>query len=231
MSIYKHYSFDLWMTLIKSNPVFKSERAKLFHKNFNAGKKSLEEVTAIFRQVDLMCNAINEKTGKNIDADEMNLMVIAMMNDFSAAFADVDLDELYTDTEKLLFNYMPMVYSDETITALNSLKQNNTSFNIASNTAFIKGCSLKRVLAHLELESFFDFQLYSDEIGVSKPNKEFFELVLNQVNNIYLKNQISLKDIVHIGDNPKADIEGAQSVGINSILINSNSTTILSLLN
>jgi len=219
------------MTLIKSNPVFKSERAKLFHKNFNAGKKSLEEVTAIFRQVDLMCNAINEKTGKNIDADEMNLMVIAMMNDFSAAFADVDLDELYTDTEKLLFNYMPMVYSDETITALNSLKQNNTSFNIASNTAFIKGCSLKRVLAHLELESFFDFQLYSDEIGVSKPNKEFFELVLNQVNNIYLKNQISLKDIVHIGDNPKADIEGAQSVGINSILINSNSTTILSLLN
>ncbi len=29
----KHYSFDLWFTLIKSNPKFKEERAKFFHRN------------------------------------------------------------------------------------------------------------------------------------------------------------------------------------------------------
>ncbi|RZL31784.1 MAG: HAD family hydrolase, partial [Pedobacter sp.] len=26
MAFYKHYSFDLWLTLIKSNPTFKLER-------------------------------------------------------------------------------------------------------------------------------------------------------------------------------------------------------------
>ena len=73
MQFYKHYSFDLWLTLIKSNPNFKKERALFFHKNFNSKKKNIEEIEKIFRQVDIICNSINEKTGKNIDADEMYL--------------------------------------------------------------------------------------------------------------------------------------------------------------
>ena len=64
MSRFRHYSFDLWLTLIKSNPAYKPERAGIFYRDYNSLNKSLEEIAAIFRQVDLMCNAINEKTGK-----------------------------------------------------------------------------------------------------------------------------------------------------------------------
>ena len=63
MAFYKHYSFDLWLTLIKSNPRFKQERTSYFYEKFNTKNKSIEEVALIFRQVDLMVNAINEKTG------------------------------------------------------------------------------------------------------------------------------------------------------------------------
>ena len=48
MKTYKHYSFDLWLTLIKSNPTFKKERALFFHKHLNAAGKSLEENTPLF---------------------------------------------------------------------------------------------------------------------------------------------------------------------------------------
>lgn len=68
MSSYRHYSFDLWLTLIRSNPAFKQKRTEYFHQNFNYSHKSIDEVALAFRQIDIMCNTINEKTGKNIDA-------------------------------------------------------------------------------------------------------------------------------------------------------------------
>ncbi|RYD21052.1 MAG: HAD family hydrolase, partial [Spirochaetia bacterium] len=71
MKKYKHYSFDLWMTLIRSNPAFKLERTRFFYQHFNCKEKTLEEVGLVFRQIDVMCNAINEKTGGNIHAEEM----------------------------------------------------------------------------------------------------------------------------------------------------------------
>lgn len=232
MSFYKHYSFDLWMTLIKSNPTFKTERAKFFYKNFNTTNKSVEEVVSIFRQVDFMCNCINEKTGNNIDADEMHLMVIILMNGSNATFSQINLNWLYDEMELLLFKYMPTIYCDKTFNSLDKLKQNSCgSFSISSNTAFIKGKTLRKILPHLSLASFFDFQLYSDEVGISKPDKRFFDLIFKTANNTPVNRNILLNEIVHIGDNPIADIEGALSAGISSIQINSNNKTILSLLN
>ena len=86
MAFYKHYSFDLWLTLIKSNPAYKQERTRYFYQRFNTKHKNLAEIAVIFRQVDLMVNAINERTGKNVDADEMYLMIISMINDYDFIF-------------------------------------------------------------------------------------------------------------------------------------------------
>ncbi len=229
MPYFKHYSFDLWLTLIKSNPLFKIERTQYFFDNFNSKNKTLDQVALIFRQVDVMCNTINEKTGKNIDADEMYLMVIHKMNDFDTNFEAIDTELLYQKMETLLFKHLPILYNNETINVLQHLKQNsNCTMSILSNTGFIKGKTLRLVLKDIGLHNFFDFQLYSDEKQLSKPNPQFFNLMLKQVN--ILNNKVQLNDIVHVGDNPKADINGANLVGINSILINSNLQTVSNLL-
>ena len=231
MQGYKHYSFDLWMTLIKSNPLFKIERSQFFFINFNTKKKSLEAVALIFRQVDLMCNALNEKTGKNIDSDEMYLMVISMINDFENHFNKIDLVDLNKQMDNLFFNYMPTFYNDETIISLDKLKQQtNGTFNISSNTGFVKGSNLKKVLMHLKIADYFDFQIYSDEIGLSKPDIDFFNLMIDKTKNLPVNKNILLNEIVHIGDNINADIAGAALAGIKSIQINSNNLTISSLL-
>lgn len=229
MTPYKHYSFDLWLTLIKSNPLFKIERTKIFHERFNPHAKSIEEVALIFRQVDLMVNAINEKTGKNIDADEMYLMVINLISDFSNDFQAIDIERIYDEMEELLFRYLPIIYSNETFSTLKHLKQNGAcTMNILSNTGFIKGHTLRKVLKQIGLFNFFDFQLYSDEVGMAKPNTTFFKLMLQQV--AELGTNCSLIDIVHVGDNAFADIKGAEIAGIHSLLINSNNVSINSLL-
>jgi putative hydrolase of the HAD superfamily len=232
MPYYQHYSFDLWLTLIKSNPGFKIDRTKIFHRDFNLSNKSIDEVAKVFRQVDLMCNAVNENTGKNIDAEEMYLMVISLMNDNQLNIKDIDIKKLYFDMEAVVFNYLPLLYSPVTIEVLDHLKNKSSgTISLLSNTGFIKGITLRKVLAELKIEQYFDFQLYSDEAGMSKPNPAFFELMLQNIKRVNHPKQINLNSIIHIGDNPVTDIEGANTAGIKSLLINSNNQDITSLKN
>lgn len=220
MAKYRHYSFDLWLTLIRSNPAFKQERTKYFHQHYNYAHKSIDEVATAFRQVDLMCNTINEKTGKNIDADEMYLMVLSIMNNYQLPLHDIDVDALFKDMDRLLFNYIPVVYCSQTIAALDQLKQQGCTINLLSNTGFIKGSQLRQILQLLGLSKYLNFQLYSDEAGLSKPNTKFFKQMLDGA--FLLHQDMGPEQIIHIGDNMKADIEGAHHAGIHSKLINSN---------
>lgn len=226
MKSYKHYSFDLWLTLIRSNPQFKLERAKVFHRDYNPLQKSFQEVETIFRQVDLMVNSINERTGKNIDAEEMYLMVISILNNYGSDFGTIDPKQLYDEMEALLFNYMPLIYCGETKDLIASLKETGIStVSLLSNTGFISGVTLRKVLAALELDQYLDFQLYSDEERLSKPNSAFFQLMLDTIDR-KKHHALELHEVVHIGDNPIADIRGAAKIGIDSVLINSNHQTI-----
>lgn len=215
----KHCSIDLWYSLIKSNPVFKAKRALYFYEKVNTKNKSLEQVEATFRKIDLMCNAINEKTGNNICAEEMYGMVIYLLNDSMLDFEKEKLAYLYEELETLFFQFSPILFNEQTIPTLQKLKKTKT-LSILSNTAFIKASSLRKLLSNLNIEQYFSFQIYSDEVGFSKPNQAIFKLMIYKINLVH--NGILNKQILHIGDNPLADIEGAKALGINTFLINSN---------
>jgi putative hydrolase of the HAD superfamily len=231
MKTYKHYSFDLWLTLIKSNPVFKKERALFFYKHLNSSDKSLEEVEMIFRKIDLMCNAINQKSGGNIDAEEMYLMVIYELNGSNNTFENLDIEWLLHEMEQLFFQYIPTIYNPKTLFTLYTLKEMpDVSMSILSNTGFIKGSTLRVVLENLGMAHFFDFQLYSDEVNMSKPNYEFFALMVEKIYYKRPDDNLTFDDVIHVGDNEIADIHGANNLGINSFLINSNNKTIDDLL-
>lgn len=221
---FKHYSFDLWLTLIRSNPEFKSRRAQYFFDRFNHKQKSADEVRAIFRNTDVMCNRVNELTGKNIDFDEMYLMIVAAMNDYEVDLSTVLVDEIYKDLEDLFFEFHPVLFDEQTRPTLENLSQ-SASLNILSNTGFIKGTTLSRLLEQLGIAQYFDFQLYSDEKRISKPNPAFFQSMLEQV-----PEGISLEEVVHVGDNPRADVKGAEAMGIHAFQINSNEYRIQDLL-
>ncbi len=226
---YSHYSFDLWFTLIKSNPNFKNKRALYFYKMYNSKNKTLAEVEHVFRHVDLMCNAINEKTGANIDCEEMYLMVLYELNNEKYHIQDIDLEELCKNMENLFFENPPSLFNSLTLPTLDTLKNYpDTTMNILSNTGFVKGNTLRKLLTNLDISKYFNFQLYSDEMHMSKPNTSIFNILVREINSIRLS-PIALKDIIHIGDNILADIKGAESIGINTFLINTNDKSIQNL--
>jgi len=61
---------------------------------------------------------------------------------------------------------------------------------------------------------YFDFAFLAEEVGASKPQPDMFEAALE-------KSGAMAHQIVHVGDNPDHDIQGAQSVGMHTVWMNS----------
>lgn len=232
MKNFKHYSFDLWQTLIKSNPKFKKSRALHFYENYNFNGKSITEIEYIFRQTDLMCNKVTEITGKHIDYNELYLFVLYQINGNLDFISAISISKLYKDIENILLEYPPVFYSADTPVVLEKLKTKNTdiTFNILSNTAFIAGSTLIDIIRTLGIYDYFEFFIFSDEVGFSKPNIEIYKLLWGGITKSRKDlDTLRLADVVHIGDNYVADICGAQNYGIHAFQINSNEKTILDL--
>lgn len=207
---YKHYSFDLWLTLFRSHPQFKTKRANLFKEFFNI-RNSIEEVSTILRYYDVLCNQINETTGGNIDTYEIYLLILARLDVFPS---HQELGEFYLESEKIFFNYPPVLLNHFTTADFTQLRDGGSTLNVLSNTGFIKGRTIKKLLEEMGMLQYFDFLIFSDEVDLSKPNPAIFKLVREQVNP-----GIQDKEILHIGDNDVSDYQGALGVGFSAYLI------------
>lgn len=221
MQKFKHYSFDLWMTLIASDSRFKVTRATYIYSKLNPNAVSYQNVERIIRDVDIMCNQCNETTGRNIDAFEMYFMVLNALG-----HKDITLDiirDLYNETERMFLIFPPHPFDEDTLDVLNELQARGCSMSITSNTGFIQGRTLRKFIDQSEFYGLFKSMTFSDEVGVSKPNPAIFaEMMVNS--------DIDIKEIIHVGDNDNADGRGAINAGFHSYIINSNSNRIIDLL-
>ncbi|MGQ3088387.1 HAD family hydrolase [Flavobacterium sp.] len=212
---YKHISFDLWLTLIKSNFEFKNRRDLLFKEHFNIDKP-IEEVAAAIRKFDILTNTNNEKAGKNFDTFEIYYLILDHLGIDIELFESTRLAEFYSLTEDLLMRYKPVVLHEYIPAFLEKLHSEGITMNILSNTAFIKGSALRKVLAHHGLDKYFAFQLYSDETGFSKPSQDMYQLAYNEIITI---GDISRSEVLHIGDNKVSDYNGALAFGFDAYLV------------
>ena len=61
---------------------------------------------------------------------------------------------------------------------------------------------------------YFDFAFLAEDIGASKPQPDMFHAALERAG-------VEPRQIVHVGDNPEHDIQGARSVGMYTVWMNS----------
>ncbi|WP_336961196.1 HAD-IA family hydrolase [Chryseobacterium contaminans] len=209
-----HFSFDLWLTLIKSHPEFKTKRVELFSSFFNVDKP-IDEVAKTVKYYDDLCNTINEVTGGNIDTFEIYLMILGALNVDVKLLNKEKLNEFYVKSEELFLEYKPVIIFENIHDFFGEIKNQGKTINILSNTGFIKGKTMRKFLIHENLDQYIDFHIYSDEINCSKPNPLIFQEVKNN-----LKDQdLPLHQILHIGDNPVADYKGAKDFGFSAHLL------------
>lgn len=209
-----HFSFDLWLTLIKSHPEFKTKRVELFTSFFDIDK-SIDEVAKTVKYYDDLCNTINEVTGGNIDTYEMYLLILGSLDVDVKQIDKEKLDGFYLKSEDLFLEYKPVIIFENVKDFFDQIKNQGKTVNILSNTGFIKGRTMRKFLIGEELDQYIDFHIYSDEINISKPNPLIFQEVKNN-----LKDQdLPMHRILHIGDNPVADYKGAKDFGFSAHLL------------
>lgn len=212
---YQHFSFDLWLTLIRSHPEFKQRRNSLL-KNFFGLDNPLEEVSATVRHYDVLCNRISERTGLHFDGSQIYCLILQALGKDISDIGRKQLEQLYTESELLFLQYAPELIHPKIHELLQHIRQEGKTASILSNTAFIRGSTLDKLLEQYELLQYFTFRLYSDETGFSKPNKKVFDLLYDKTATMGIRDA---KNILHIGDNPEADYEGALGAGLSAFLI------------
>lgn len=211
---HSHFSFDLWLTLIKSHPEFKAKRVELFSSFFNVNKP-IEEVAKVVKYYDDLCNNINEVLGGNIDTFEIYLLILGSLNIDLKLINKEELNDFYLKSEELFLQYKPVVIFENLHQFFDEIKNQGKTINVLSNTGFIKGKTMRKFLINENLDQYIDFHIYSDELNISKPNPLIFQEVKNNVKN----QNLPMDQILHIGDNPIADYKGAKDFGFNAHLL------------
>ncbi|MDQ0780289.1 HAD family hydrolase [Chryseobacterium sp. W4I1] len=209
-----HFSFDLWLTLIKSHPEFKQKRVELFTSFFDVDKP-IDKIAKTVKYYDDLCNTINEVTGGNIDTFEIYLMILGSLDVDIRQINNEKLEGFYLKSEELFLEYKPVVIFENIKEFFDHIKNQGKTVNVLSNTGFIKGRTMRKFLIQEELDQYIDFHIYSDEINISKPNPLIFQEVKNN-----LKDQdLPMHRILHVGDNPVADYKGAKDFGFSAHLL------------
>ena len=98
---------------------------------------------------------------------------------------------------------------DDVISTLTKLKQRGLRLGIISNF----DSRLTDVLRACGLDQFFDSVHISTQVGAAKPDAAIFQAAIEHYN-------IEPHQALHIGDSMREDIEGAQSAGMQALLIN-----------
>jgi len=212
---YGHVSFDLWLTLIKSNPAYKQKRNRLMMEFFSI-EMNPQSVDEIYNKCDKVFNKINEITGGNLDAYELWLIFLGELNVDISKLSTHILQQFIDETEKLFFEYHPTLLDANTPKLFKQIVEEGITISLLCNTAFTKSVFLKKLLALLEIDKYFSFQLYSDEMGYSKPNIKVYQQLFDGVQKI---KPITKEQIIHVGDNPIADFFGANNFGIKGGLL------------
>ncbi|MEM3578397.1 MAG: HAD-IA family hydrolase [Candidatus Bathyarchaeia archaeon] len=90
------------------------------------------------------------------------------------------------------------------------LKSQNKHVGVICNTGLTPGFGLRRFLEKEGVAKYFDVMIFSEEVGVRKPDPRIFHLVSEKL-------KVKPCEVVHLGDNLSSDVWGAKNAGFKAI--------------
>ena len=210
----KAVTFDLWETSLFEKDGESARRADARCKNLtqalnNLGVRvSIEEMSVAIRETVSSMITIWE-TNKDVACIDQIRLIIKN--------ASKDLPELNREwINRLFFAYnlsvreVPPYLNPEARKALNDLKKRHKSIGLICNTGLTSGAGLRQFLADEGVAEYFSLMIFSEEIGIRKPDPRIFHLAAERLG-------VQPCEIVHVGDNLKADVWGAMNAGLKAI--------------
>ena len=196
-------SFDLWKTLIGSNPDFSAERDLYLSKQL--GIPALD-ISKALRASDKRCDGVSDVTGRHFGpAERLN----SALEELGYVTADCDVDQWVVGIQKIFLKHPIRLKEPDLLATLDKLKQ-HAKLAVTSNTGFIDGICMRKALDRAGILSRMDAVIFSNEIHAAKPDGRIFQHTISLLG-------MPPENIVHIGDRLKADYNGARSVGMQAV--------------
>lgn len=213
----KLVSFDIWKTLLDSNHEYKDKRAEAISKALCKTDIGLEEMHKVIKQADDALDKQTEIDGNQYGLKERLYAIYDLLDDEVRVdeMTDRVVDKYDAVSLDLISKYLPLVIEPDLLETLKKLKILGIEMAVVSNTGFIEGKHMRMALEKLGILPFMRLQLFSNEVGMAKPDKKIFEAILTETG-------YSPDQILHIGDNKIADYDGARKAGLRSVFLTNN---------
>lgn len=209
-------SLDIWGTLLGSDPAFKPARNAML-RDAVAPEVPIDVFDAAMRQadrdVDDRCvrDGVDTGFGGRIEAT-----LLALGRPTGAVAARVP--ELYAAQETLALAHPPRPLHVELPAAVSALP---LPVVLTSNTGMLPGELMRKLLAVAGFGAVPG--VFSNELGVAKPHPRMFEAACDVLG-------VPAAQVLHIGDNPAADVAGAEAAGMTTALVRRDGASTLAVL-
>ena len=206
----KAVTFDLWETLL-----FEEDGSDLERRAIRCNRltqllnrlglvTSVEEVETALKETAFALMKIWDK-----NRDVPHLDVIRIFFKYASrgrlSLKSEWLNELSKAYVSPLFEVPPYLNPDSG-EVLEWLMKEKKQAGIICNTGMTPGAELRRFLSQAGVAKYFRVMVFSNEVGVRKPDRRIFNLTARAL-------KATRREIVHVGDNLKTDVWGAKSAG------------------
>ena len=211
LSKYKAVFFDVGGTLLRVEPSVGDVYAT-YARPFGF-QGSAEELNQLFHKEWAKLGGIESLGKKSGEQAEMNFWKSLVFNVFQHSGGLENFEHYFEIIYEAFERKDHWHIFDDVISSdlLRKLKQSGVTLGVVSNW----DSRLHTILKSTGLADYFDFILASAEVGSAKPDKKIFIEAIR-------RSEVNSQEICHIGDDFRADIQGAHSVGIEAILIDRN---------
>ena len=212
----KAVTFDLWETLLFEKDGWNQRRMNVRCQNLAQALNKLgvkiptEQFAFAFKEMTSWLENIWKNNREVTHYDQIQFIVkTASKNTINLKQEWItQLSSAYTSA---IFDIPPILNPDAR-KVLQWLKNQNIRMGIICNTGLTPGFGLRKFLANEDMADYFDLMLFSDEVGVRKPNPKIFQTASQEL-------QTKPRNVVHVGDNLKSDVWGAKNAGFRTILL------------
>lgn len=217
MATVQAISLDIWGTLLRSDPAFKPARNELLRAAL-APAVDAARFDATMRSADRAADEVCMTTGRDLDfADRVHLTLerldrprpdTATLTDLAAAQADLALA------------HPPLPLHPDLPPALDAIAA-RLPVVLTSNTGMLPGRLMRQLL---QAAGFGGIDgVFSNEVGSAKPDRAIFDAALGLLRNRSSVETLGMPpacaNVIHIGDNPVADVQGARAAGMQAALV------------
>jgi len=215
----KAVTFDVWETLLLERDGWNLRRTtarceSLEHtlSKLNVGI-SVEQLASAFKKMASWLESVWETRKEVTHLDQIRFIIKTASKGLITVKEEwiEDLSSAYVSPFLEVAPYL----NPDARRVLKWLKDQNKLVGLVCNTGLTPGFGLRMFLAREDVAKYFDLMLFSDEVGIRKPESKIFQIVIKRL-------KVEPSAIVHIGDNLKNDVWGAKNAEFKAIYLSTN---------